>query len=230
MTDAADTRLSRLQAQLDYRFSDPALLQLALTHRSAGRPNNERLEFLGDSVVNHVIAEQLYRQFESSREGDLSRMRSALVRGETLAEVARELQLDQYLKLGPGEMKSGAWRRDSIMADVFEAVLGAILLDGGLEPCRERILGWFDSRLQQASPEQLGKDAKTRLQEFLQRRRKALPEYQVVTVTGEGHDSHFEVACQVSEFKLRLLGYGSSRQKAEQEAAGLMLEALQTHD
>lgn len=221
-------KLGRLQRQLGYEFSDQGLLRLALTHRSAGRPNNERLEFLGDSVINHVITEQLYRQFADSREGELSRMRSALVCGETLAQVARELQLDEYLKLGPGEMKSGAWRRDSIMADVFEAVLGAMLLDSSLEQCRERILLWFDSRLTNASPEQLGKDSKTRLQEFLQKRRKSLPEYTVVTVTGEGHDCRFEVACQVKEFNVCQLGHGSSRQKAEQEAALLVLEALQT--
>lgn len=226
MTSERQARLSRLQAQLGYDFADPALLELALTHRSAGRPNNERLEFLGDSVVNHVITEQLYRKFADSREGDLSRMRSALVRGETLAQVARELQLDEFLKMGPGEMKSGAWRRDSIMADVFEAVLGAMLLDSGLDQCRERVLAWFESRLSQASPEQLGKDCKTQLQEYLQRRRKSLPVYEVVTVTGEGHNSRFEVACRVKEFKLQQIGHGSSRQKAEQQAASLILEDL----
>ena len=140
---------SRLQRALGYEFIDPHLLSLALTHRSAGGRNNERLEFLGDSIVNHIIAEALYHQFPRSREGDMSRMRASLVKGDTLAEVARELQLGEYLQLGPGERKSGGHRRGSILADAFEAVVGAILLDSNVERCRQCVLAWFAPRLQQ---------------------------------------------------------------------------------
>ena len=219
--------LQRLQRALDYQFVDAGLLELALTHRSSGSPNNERLEFLGDSVVNHVITEQLYRQFPHAREGELSRMRAALVKGETLAEVARELELDDYVLLGPGELKSGARRRDSIMADTFEAVLGAMLLDAGLQPCRERVLQWFQSRLTLASPEYLDKDPKTRLQEYLQQRGKSRPEYSVVQVSGEDHDSRFLVNCMLEDYELSIQGRGTSRRRAEQEAAAVALERLE---
>jgi ribonuclease-3 len=221
--------IQRLQTTLGYEFADPGLLELALTHRSKGSPNNERLEFLGDSVVNHIITEQLYNQFPRAREGDLSRMRAALVKGETLAEVARELQLDDFVLLGPGELKSGARRRDSIMADTFEAVLGAMLMDADLELCRGRVLLWFRSRLAEASPERLDKDPKTRLQEYLQQRGMSRPQYQVVRVSGEGHDSRFLVNCALHEYDLSIEGKGTSRQRAEQEAAAMALERLESN-
>src|SRR5210317_1098567 len=161
---------ARLQRALGYEFTDPHLLSLALTHRSASGANNERLEFLGDSIVKHIIAEALYHQFPESREGDMSRMRATLVKGDTLAELARELQLGDYLQLGPGERKSGGHRRGSILADAFEAVVGAILLDAGVEQCRERVLDWFSTRLDDLSDSLVEKDPKTRLQEYLQGR------------------------------------------------------------
>ncbi|MCZ6831783.1 MAG: ribonuclease III [Gammaproteobacteria bacterium] len=219
--------LALLQEKLGHRFCDPELLELALTHRSRGSRNNERLEFLGDSILNHIIAQALYQQFENSREGELSRMRAALVKGETLAEVARELDLGSVVRLGPGEMKSGGRRRDSILADTLEAVIGAVLLDSDVSSCRDRVLQLFDTRLRELSPQRLAKDAKTQLQEFLQGRGKALPAYQMLAIHGEDHQPHFKVSCELPEFDLSLCGEGSSRRRAEQEAARLTLASLE---
>lgn len=216
----------RLQQALGYQFQDEALLELALTHRSCGARNNERLEFLGDSILNHLIAEALFRQFEDAHEGDLSRMRAALVRGETLADMARELELGEYVILGPGEMKSGGRHRDSIIADTLEAILGAILLDAGVDQCRERVFAWFESRLRAISPRHSGKDPKTSLQEYLQGRGLSLPKYQLLQVDGEDHAQEFTVSCELKESGLNLKGSGSSRRKAEQAAAQAALEAL----
>jgi ribonuclease-3 len=224
----ADRR--RLQRALGYEFSDPDLLGLALTHRSAGRRNNERLEFLGDSIVNHVIAEAIYQLFPDAREGDMSRMRSALVKGETLAEVARELQLGDYLELGAGERKSGGHRRASILADTLEALAGAILLDGGVDRCRQSVLAWFHSRLDQMTLEDADKDPKTRLQEFLQGRRNPLPEYELLGVLGEDHNQQFHVACRLQKPAIVVEGAGSSRRKAEQAAARSALDRLASGD
>lgn len=220
---------ARLQRALGYEFSDPELLTLALTHRSAGGYNNERLEFLGDSIVNHIIAEALYQRFPKAREGDMSRMRASLVKGETLAEVARELQLGDYLQLGPGERKSGGHRRSSILADAFEAVVGAILLDSTVEQCRTRVLDWFAPRLGQLSEGSADKDAKTQLQEYLQGRRNPLPEYELLGVLGEDHQQQFHVACRLQKPTLVVEGAGSSRRKAEQAAARSALERLTSH-
>jgi ribonuclease-3 len=216
----------RLQRALGYEFQDPDLLTLALTHRSVGRRNNERLEFLGDSVVNHIIAEAIFQRFPDVREGDMSRMRASLVRGDTLAELARELELGSYLLLGPGERKSGGHRRGSILADALEAVAGAILLDGGMDRCRECVLGWYRSRLEQASLGDAKKDAKTQLQEFLQGRGKPLPEYELLGAVGEDHDQQFRVACRLPDPSLVFEGSGRSRRKAEQSAARAALERL----
>ncbi len=224
----ADRR--RLQRALGHEFSDPDLLALALTHRSAGRRNNERLEFLGDSIVNHVIAEAIYQRFPDAREGDMSRMRSALVKGETLAEVARELDLGDYIELGAGERKSGGHRRASILADALEAVAGAILLDGGVDACRRSVLAWFQSRLEQMTLEDANKDPKTRLQEFLQGRRNPLPEYELLGVLGEDHNQQFHVACRLQKPALVVEGAGSSRRKAEQAAARSALDRLASGD
>jgi len=221
--------LTRLQERLGYHFTDPDLLELALTHRSRGSRNNERLEFLGDSILNHIIAQELYQQFEDSREGELSRMRAALVKGETLAEVARELDLGSVVRLGPGEMKSGGHRRDSILADTLEALIGALLLDTDMGSCRSRVLALFDTRLRELSPQRAEKDAKTRLQEFLQGRGKALPDYQLLVVSGEDHAQHFKVSCHLPGLELTLCGEGSSRRRAEQEAARLALASLEQH-
>ena len=221
--------IAHLQRVLGYKFSDPQLLALALTHRSAGGTNNERLEFLGDSIVNHIIAEALYRQFPESREGEMSRMRASLVKGDTLAEVARELHLGEYLSLGRGERKSGGHRRGSILADTFEAIVGAILLDSGVEKCRECVLIWFTSRLQQLTEGAAGKDAKTRLQEYLQGRNHPLPEYELLNVQGDDHDQSFHVACRLDKQGFVAKGNGSSRRKAEQAAARSALEKLEAH-
>ncbi len=220
MTDA-QVKAARLQRALGHEFADTALLERALTHRSAGRRNNERLEFLGDSILNHIIAEAVFRRFPDAREGDMSRMRSSLVKGETLAEVARELELGEHLVLGPGERKSGGKRRGSILADALEAIIGGILLDAGFEPCRERVLAWFAGRLEKLDLEKhgAGKDPKTRLQEYLQGRGKPLPEYELLRVLGDDHDQQFHVACRISKPALVVEGAGASRRKAEQSAA-----------
>ncbi len=220
-------KLSRLQGILGYEFSDPDLLTLALTHRSAGGRNNERLEFLGDSLVNHVVAEALYHRYPRAREGDLTRMRAALVRKDSLSEIAAALDLGEFLALGSGERKAGVHRRSSILADALEAVAGAILLDGGAERARDCVLAWFQDAL--ASPGLLNssKDPKTRLQEFLQGRHRPLPDYQLVRVEGEGHAQHFHVACQLREPRLRTEGSGSSRRRAEQVAAAAALQRLE---
>ncbi len=220
---------ARLQQALDYRFSDQGLLERALTHSSAGRSNNERLEFLGDSILNHIIAEALYRRFPESREGELSRMRASLVRGETLAAVGAELELGSQLRLGPGERKSGGHRRASIIADALEAVIGAILLDSGVNRCRECVLALFQRRLEEIEPGSVGKDAKTRLQEYLQGANHPLPEYDLLEVTGRDHARQFRVACRLETPGLVAEGRGSSRRKAEQDAAGVALEKLSRH-
>jgi len=220
---------ARLQAALGYRFSAPELLDLALTHSSAGGKNNERLEFLGDSVINHVMAEAIYRRFPAAREGEMSRMRAALVNGETLAAVGAELDLGSCLRLGTGERKSGGHRRKSIVADAFEAVIGAVLLDSGIERCRECLLALFASRLDAIDPGSLDKDPKTRLQEYLQGRNQPLPRYELLEVRGEEHARQFLVACHLEDLGMAAEGRGSSRRKAEQDAAGRALEALSRH-
>ncbi len=219
-------KLERLQRALGYTFDDRSLLELALTHRSAGRANNERLEFLGDSIVNHVIAEALYTKFPDAREGSLSRMRASLVRGDTLAGIGRELKLGDYLLLGSGERKSGGHRRNSILADGVEAIAGAILLEAGVETCRRCLLAWFDSRLANLTEDDDGKDPKTRLQELLQGRGQALPDYNLIDVSGEDHAQLFRVSCYIASASLRTEGEGSSRRKAEQAAASAALEQL----
>ncbi len=217
---------TRLQQALGYTFRDPDLLQLALSHRSVGARNNERLEFLGDSILNHIVAEQLYHHFPDCTEGELSRMRAALVRGGMLASVARELQLGSAVLLGPGEKKSGGHRRESILADTLEAVIGAILLDSGQEAARDCVLAWFAEPLGSVSPETATKDPKTSLQEYLQGRGLPLPEYHLAEVSGEDHCQHFVVECRLSEPRSSFSGSGSSRRRAEQAAADAALERL----
>ncbi len=223
----ANLLVERLQRRIGYTFKDQSLFSRALTHRSVGSDNNERQEFLGDSILGFVIAEALFQQFSNTPEGQLSRMRSQLVKGQTLAEIAREFELGDCLNLGEGELKSGGFRRDSILADALEAIIGAVYLDSDLDTCRGCILGWFESRLEKIEPEMVTKDSKTRLQEYLQGRRLSLPEYDVIETKGPLHDQVFVVHCKVSPLSHPVKGEGSNRRKAEQKAAALALAELQ---
>ncbi|OEY66907.1 ribonuclease III [Marinobacter sp. X15-166B] len=218
--------LKQLQQRLGYQFSNPEHLLLALTHRSYGNRNNERLEFLGDSIVNMVIAEHLFLQFEQAKEGQLSRLRARMVKGVTLAEIGREFDLGRYLRLGSGEMKSGGFRRESILADTVEAIIGAIYLDSDFYTCREQVMRWFKPRLQKLNIQDTQKDPKTRLQEYLQSRQFPLPQYEVVSVEGEAHAQTFHVSCALSSLDRKTEGVGCSRRIAEQQAAQAALQAL----
>jgi len=208
-----------IERQLAYRFRDASLLRQALTHRSYGTPHNERLEFLGDGLLNFVVARLLFGQFPKLPEGDLSRLRASLVNQQSLAQIAASLSLGEHLYLGEGELKSGGSRRPSILADAFEALIGAILLDGGFDPA-EQVLGQlYQPLLAATDPIVLGKDPKTRLQEYLQSKRLALPLYAIVAVSGEAHEQHFRVECTVPDLGIQAFGEGTSRRAAEQEAA-----------
>ena len=228
MTDQ-QAHSARLQRALGYQFADAGLLELALTHRSVGGHNNERLEFLGDSILNHIIAEAIYKKFPDAREGEMSRMRASLVKGETLATVAQDLDLGEHLSLGSGERKSGGKRRSSILADALEAVIGGILLDSDVDACRDCVLRWFESRLEALSLDDVSKDAKTQLQEYQQGRQRPLPEYNLLGVQGEDHNQQFKVACRLARPTLVVEGAGSSRRKAEQSAAKTALERLRVN-
>lgn len=211
--------LSPLCRQLGHDFSTPALLQQALTHRSYASRNNERLEFLGDSILNCAIAAKLFDDYPRLAEGDLSRARASLVREQTLADIAARLKLGDYIQLGEGELKSGGFRRPSILADALEAIIGAIYLDAGFEPTKQVILALYEPLLQAMDPKKLDKDPKTRLQEYLQGHKASLPVYEVINVSGEAHDQEFEVDCVIPEFEVRTRGVGHSRRRAEQNAA-----------
>jgi ribonuclease-3 len=219
-------RVERLSRALNYTFSDIKLLRAAITHRSTGETNNERLEFLGDSVLNFVIAADLYQRFPKAREGDLTRLRALLVRGETVALVAKDLGIGDYLSLGVGEQKSGGYKRESILSDAMEAIIGAIYLDANLEVCRGRILQWYDNRLKALVPGALEKDAKTRLQEYCQAKHYPLPSYQVLEIIGSAHDPVFRVECHVSFLTEPSLGVANNRRRAEQHAAELVLKRI----
>lgn len=218
-------RASLLRA-LGRRFADPALLELALTHRSVGGRNNERLEFLGDALINACVAEALYLRHPGLEEGDLSRLRASLVNQETLAEVARELDLGSQLTLGPGELKSGGFRRASILADALEGVVGAVFLDAGFEAARAVTLKLLESRLAAPLSTEELKDAKTRLQEVLQARDLPLPVYAVESVRGEPHKQTFRMSCSIEPLQVRTEGEAGSRRAAEQEAARRALEEI----
>lgn len=215
----------RLLQRIGYDFNDSDLFELALTHRSHGSRNNERLEFLGDAALNFIVGHAIFQRLPESKEGELSRYRANLVKGVTLAEIANELQLGEHLHLGGGEMKSGGHRRASILADTVEAIIGAIYIDGGMTSCETCVLHWFDSRLENLA--QSGqKDAKTKLQEFLQARGYSLPLYEVVDISGEAHSQAFTVECQVEGLKKPTKGQGSSRRNAEKKAAETALKGL----
>ncbi|WP_346727579.1 ribonuclease III [Zestomonas insulae] len=218
--------LSRLERQLGHTFGNPDLMVLALTHRSFAGRNNERLEFLGDAILNFVAGEALFSRFPQAREGQLSRLRARLVKGETLARLARGFDLGEYLRLGSGELKSGGYRRESILADALEALIGAIYLDAGMDVARERVLAWLTGELDGLTLVDTNKDPKTRLQEFLQSRGCELPRYSVLDIQGEPHCRTFVVECEIALLNDKTLGQGGSRRIAEQVAATAALIAL----
>lgn len=219
--------VARTSDRIGHRYTEQGLLTQALTHRSAGAIHNERLEFLGDALLNLIIAETLYTRWPKADEGALTRARAELVRESALASVARDLDLGSVLTLGPGEMKSGGHRRDSILADALEAVIASIYLDAGFAACRDAILPWFDTMLAGLPPpNKIGKDAKTRLQEWLQGRQKPLPVYSLMEESGDDHAKRFLIGCTLAEPPLATQGEGGSRRAAEQLAAEAALQAL----
>lgn len=217
-----------LQTRIGYTFSQPDLLQQALTHRSFSAINNERLEFLGDSVLNFIIAHQLFNLFPHLPEGDLSRLRAKLVKESSLAEIATSLNLGDALKLGEGELKSAGWRRPSILADALEAIVGAVYLDGAFEAAQQVVALLYREKLQTIDPKSIDKDAKSQLQEYLQSKKMDLPEYQVVSIEGEAHAQTFTVQCFIKKLKLTTTGVGTSRRVAEQQAAKLAMDSIQS--
>lgn len=220
------TTTAQLVRQLQYEFSNPALLEEALSHRSLGARNYERLEFLGDSCLNFVIATCLFDKRSDEDEGALSRLRASLVRESTLADIARELDLGAHVRLGPGELRAGGFRRDSILSDVVESIIGAVLLDSGFEAARSLIVRLYGDRIDQLPASADLKDPKTRLQELLQGRSYARPDYSVIETSGKSHDMRFTVACTLPELSLKVRATATSRRKAEQAAAALMLEKV----
>ena len=227
MTPRAPLDIKLLQERLGYTFQKPDLLMQALTHRSHSKKNNERLEFLGDSVLNCTVAEMLYERYGDLDEGDLSRVRANLVKQQALYEIAQALQLSDCLRLGEGELKSGGFKRPSILADSFEAIVGAIFLDSGFEASKKVLRKWYSQILEHVDPRTLGKDDKTLLQEYLQGHQLPLPIYTVVATTGVAHNQQFEVECSIPSLKVTLNGKGASRRAAEQAAAKLSLDAAQ---
>ncbi|WP_159818614.1 ribonuclease III [Colwellia sp. 20A7] len=219
--------INRLSKKIGYTFSQPELLIQALTHRSAKGQHNERLEFLGDSILGFVIAKALFDKFPKHNEGDLTRMRSSLVKGVTLAEIGRDFNLGDYLILGPGELKSGGHRRESILEDAIEAIIGAVYLDSNISQCKQLILSWFAQRLDAIKPGNEQKDPKTRLQEYLQGRKIPLPVYDVIDTSGQSHNQHFTVSCITEVVNKEVIAQGTSRRKAEQAAAQEVLAQLE---
>lgn len=216
----------KLCRRINYQFTCEDHLQLSLTHRSASSQHNERSEYLGDSVLNFIVAHALYDEYPKATEGELSRYRATLVKKDTLAEIARELNLGDYIKLGSGELKSGGYRRASILADGLEALIAAVLLDGGFESAKTLIHFLFDSRVKSVAEKEL-KDPKSRLQEYLQSRKHDLPAYEVTSVSGDPHLQHFAVSCHIDILSIQTVGEGSSRRRAEQSAAEAALKIIQ---
>ncbi|QJC36464.1 ribonuclease III [Enterobacteriaceae endosymbiont of Donacia simplex] len=218
--------INQLQKRLGYMFNHQDLLYQALTHRSASSKHNERLEFLGDSILSYIIAKALYNKFPDVNEGNMSRMRATLVRGNTLASIAREFKLGEYLFLGPGEFKNGGYNRESILADTMEALIGSICLDSNIKVVEKIILLWYQIRLKKILPGNNQKDPKTRLQEYLQRSHLPLPYYFIIQINGEVHNQKFTIQCKISGISTIIIGIGSSRRKAEQSAAEKALKKL----
>ncbi|MBT8131943.1 MAG: ribonuclease III [Gammaproteobacteria bacterium] len=218
--------MAQLCARLDYEFLNPDLAHTALTHRSAGGQNNERLEFLGDAMLDLVISEYLYEHRPDASEGDLSRLRASLVKRESLAVIANEMGLGDYLTLGSGELRTGGFSRKSILADALEALLAAIYLDRGYPAAKKVVLYLFAERLENLPASAALRDPKTRLQEWLQGRGMAIPAYEVIAVSGQAHEQQFQVECQVESLAFRAIGNGTSRRRAEQDAASGMLQQI----
>lgn len=216
-----------LAKRLKHQFNDATLLSQALTHRSYSGKNNERLEFLGDGALNFIIANQLYQRFPALDEGDLSRLRAQLVKEATICEIALSLGLGEALKLGEGELKSAGWRRPSILADALEAIIGATYLDGGFSAAEALVLDLYTEKLDTIDPKVIDKDPKSLLQEFLQSKKIAVPEYAVVQTSGEAHAQQFIVECFIQKLDIRTVGQGTSRRIAEQQAAQLAITALE---
>ena len=222
-------RQASLSRIIHYTFNDPSFMIMALTHRSFSSQHNERLEFLGDSVLSFLIANELYKRFPRIDEGDLSRLRAQLVKESSLSTIATSIGLGDFIRLGEGELKSAGWRRPSILADTFESIIGAIYLDGGIKPTHEFVLRFFETQLNEIDPKLIQKDPKTLLQELLQSKKSDLPIYTVVSIEGEAHSQIFTIECQIKKSNIKTQGVGNSRRIAEQEAASrayqLMLES-----
>jgi len=222
-------RQASLSRIIHYTFNDPSFMTMALTHRSFSSQHNERLEFLGDSVLSFLIANELYKRFPRIDEGDLSRLRAQLVKESSLSTIATSMGLGDFIRLGEGELKSAGWRRPSILADTFESIIGAIYLDGGIEPTHEFVLRFFETQLNEIDPKLIQKDPKTLLQELLQSKKSDLPIYTVVSIEGEAHSQTFTIECIIKKSNIKTQGVGNSRRIAEQESASrayqLMLES-----
>ncbi len=218
--------LEKLCRKIDYQFKSIGFLELALTHRSASSQHNERVEFLGDGVLNFIVAEALYHNYPNATEGELSRYRATLVNKDTLAEIAKELNLGDYIRLGSGELKSGGFRRASILADGLEALIAAVLLDTGFESAKNLILNLFKNKIAVVSEQKL-KDPKSRLQEYLQSRKQNLPLYTVMSIDGDPHNQTFKIKCDIPELNIVVEGKGSSRRKAEQLAAESAMQLIE---
>ncbi|GAB4391445.1 MAG: ribonuclease III [Gammaproteobacteria bacterium] len=225
-----DNKLALLCSILQYQFQNIELLKLALTHRSAARNHNERLEFLGDSLLNFVIAEALFQRFPNASEGQLSRQRASLVNSESLVVLAKQFNLGTYLQLGTGELKSGGRKRHSILADAMEAVIGAVYLDSGFDSCRKQILLWYQQQLNDTTLNSDRRDAKTALQEYLQAKQLELPHYELIRAEGDEHQRRFFVKCWVSAFDYNCEGDGRNRRSAEQAAARKMLKYIESQE
>ena len=217
-----------LSKRLGHTFKDSSLLEVAITHRSANRNHYERMEFLGDAILNMVVSDTLYKKFPEATEGQLSRLRASLVKGDNLSKHAKQLELGEYLRLGSGELKSGGFRRKSILADVFESIIGAIYLDAGFDVARQFILNIFQQQIAAVDLSQNLKDPKTQLQEFLQAQGHELPTYEIQSTSGKAHNQTFQVSCEVEVLPALVIGTGTSRRKAEQAAAKQVLEMLNT--
>jgi len=230
MQNLVSDPLHRLEKNLGYQFKDPDLLRQAISHRSVGSGHYERLEFLGDSILGFVIADELFQRFPKASEGQMTRLRSNLVKGKTLAKLSQQLSLGEFLLLGSGELKSGGHRRESILADSFEAIVGGIYLESGIDVCRQRLVCWYGNLLSDADPEEITKDPKTLLQEQMQSRKLPLPEYKTLRVMGKDHEQTFEVQCtciDTDKFKgCSTTAIASSRRQAEKLAAKQALKIL----